>query len=1249
MAAHLARVSVPVLLSALAPWVAAEDALTIDAQAAGISGFRAHWDAPIPLADGGARTVVDTQVKDRGQTAAWRPDAPTALSFDAVHRQLLVRFPGAAERIAAALAAGKAVTKVEIVLPFADEEIWPQGRQDVPVADGYRYRANWECDAYYRGVVRAKTPATLAYREQRPNWHAVAYALRRPWHADATTGPTFNAAICGAVYWTRFGAADTATDRFPERLGPAEVSSYNPEGRLEITALATDAAYGATLGERLRRLADCGVVISKLETYDARYYNGPYEFTTSTGGRAIIIRQPQLVVTLRDGPAADIALPPAADIPALAAAHAAAPVGAPTAVVPSPAEIAALDERFLAKPAWMPDWQYAHVRQLMGLASEGRIQPFYYRLLPEHAVKRAIEARRQQAGGRDGEVAPADLDRAVYLAWVDWNQGRQPRWYEGHLTAASAATEWFGFREALPEAVRDTVRRGWDAWLMPDRATAATDAQRKDFADTSGQLIHPMADDPRVGLSNGTPAVWNQGDTYYRTTGDWRGNKSFFRSGFTRMGSTANFNSTAVTGALLGGQIAGSEAAIADGSAGLMRFPFWQWTWNAGVSQEYIDHYYWAIATAGNKQFADFTQRSADRMAGWSIIQKTVNDLAMGYHPGLRKLIGPASRTFYEHVLGQQDGLYHILHTLSPQGALRDVDTGTLPELTASAELYASVTPKLKDGKQPKAPAPISAWGHDYPPAMVAQNTLSGPWADPWMSEWIDEKPLPWYALAEKKTVNDGDLVTTWFGLDCALASIRATDQRIRVQGSWRRTALAPSSMRDLGSLDVRLGFNQTQFANDSDGVITRQGDYRIAQHRNAMLLIARPNPSEIARRSGEFPFNQVKLPAQEITCVQCTVGLFNFERPAPTWTIRIDGAPIAGLPATAKTGQLITIHDGVSYLAIRALPTTDLGRDAEVTLETGQPQTQPYHERTSFRAALQIHANLYRRSAPLPKDQLSRLQGACTGFAIVLGDEAGYGTFARFEEHTRAATVRAVASNGAYTATMKNGPDTLTATWPAPAPPAESDKPMPKPADPPFTVTVNGTDPYDALKAARLWQDTPLGQIGLGRRLEKAGALIERAVMTGNNPMMLQVFPRQQVAVCTNPVPGYKAYRFRTPAGVTAMADGLVSMSQWAVIGNGEIRVRTAPFQLEALYMPQPDEVATTLFVTGMPGRPRATVNDAVVDPVPYTWEGAAGWLIPLAGQRPDPAVVGPRLSAALALITAPTPSVSESSPSQP
>ena len=154
-------------------------------ECAGLSGFRGQWDQPIPVAEDGQRQAKDALVKDRGQTAVWDGAKPGALAFDAVHRNLLVRFPSAAEKIAAALAQGQAVDKVELVLPYLDEEIWPAGSggADYPCPDGYRYRPNWDCDNFYRGIVREDTRANrpgMVQCEERPNWHALAQVLRRP-------------------------------------------------------------------------------------------------------------------------------------------------------------------------------------------------------------------------------------------------------------------------------------------------------------------------------------------------------------------------------------------------------------------------------------------------------------------------------------------------------------------------------------------------------------------------------------------------------------------------------------------------------------------------------------------------------------------------------------------------------------------------------------------------------------------------------------------------------------------------------------------------------------------------------------------------------------------------------------------------------------------------------------------------------------------------------------------------------------
>ena len=162
--------------------------------------------------------------------------------------------------------------------------------------------------------------------------------------------------------------------------------------------------------------------------------------------------------------------------------------------------------------------------------------------------------------------------------------------------------------------------------------------------------------------------------------------------------------------------------------------------------------------------------------------------------------------------------------------------------------------------------------------------------------------------------------------------------QRIHVLGQWRRKAELPSTMRDIGTLDMRIGFNQTQIAEDGAGVMSEQGHYRTYQHGNKLIMLARPNVGFLAQQKG-------------IKSLQCTAAV-RFRAPAPTWEIFVDDQKVAALPATAKYGQAITVHDGVSYLALRPLPTDDLGCDAEITLEPGVAQVPAYHGSTRIEPA---------------------------------------------------------------------------------------------------------------------------------------------------------------------------------------------------------------------------------------------------------------------------------------------------------
>jgi hypothetical protein len=629
----------------------------------------------------------------------------------------------------------------------------------------------------------------------------------------------------------------------------------------------------------------------------------------------------------------------------------------------------------------------------------------------------------------------------------------------------------------------------------------------------------------------------------------------------------------------------GSEHAMADGRAGLMQFPFWMWTHSAGVGQEYIDHYYWAIATAGNKLFADFAEESEDRMAGWSIITKTVEDLAGGYHPNLKKLIGPSSRTTDEHLQGQQDGLYHILHVLSPKGTLSDIDTGVLPAIS--------------NPDNPKRA--VSTLGHDYPPETVALHSLSGPWGDPWISELIDEKPFPWSAIMEKKVVSEGDWVTTWFGENYGLVSIRATPgQRMHVLGHWRRQAKRPDTMREIGMIDVRVGFNESRFANDDAGILTSYGIYHNFQYQNKLIMLARPNLKALKAALG-------KKDTGEIHSVQCSAALFSHELPGPSWKIFVDGKKIESLPVSVRRDQVVTIHDGVSYLALRALPTDAAGAtDLGLSLRVGKPQIPAYHADTRITPTLMIDAFLAKQDAPMTMEDLDKLATAQTGFVVEMGDEKEYGSFAKFQAHIQQAKLTAN-TNATSTVTYASSGDQLVASWNN-------------------GFTVNGASPYP-IPEQGIWRDTTLTQMGKGR-LEKSGAVIEREM--SKNVMLLQTFPKQKIYVAMNLLPNYLDYSFTEPGGVKIIADGACSMGRWAVKDSRQIDIKYQAYG--APYAPEEKDPAPArvLFITGAKGKPQVTLNGQDVSGSLKVWKQGEvdGWLVSLTGTMPNDEELASRLA---------------------
>lgn len=324
------------------------DRLVLDTpELAGISGLREMWDRPIVLREDGKLREIDKGRFGKAPSAVWNEGSPGAIAFDAVHRSLLVRFPGSAAKIAEKLASGLKIVSAELVIPFKAAELWPIGYLE---------------------------PAGMSFLgdkwvKKEPRWHAVAWLLRKPWRADPELGPTYNAASHRRLYWRKYGAQDLEEDRFPMGFGPAEVSSTSPEGRLDVTVALTDSTFGAKPGDRLRILEDCGFIVRKWEIYDFAYWEGGYEWATGTGPRGIICGTPRLEIAFTKGQRAKVAVPPPLEI---------RQGGSPTAVVPTRDEHKKLVERFgFRRPQWMPDWQWARVQELRALGGSREFPQTY--------------------------------------------------------------------------------------------------------------------------------------------------------------------------------------------------------------------------------------------------------------------------------------------------------------------------------------------------------------------------------------------------------------------------------------------------------------------------------------------------------------------------------------------------------------------------------------------------------------------------------------------------------------------------------------------------------------------------------------------------------------------------------------------------------------------------------------------------------------------------------------------------------
>lgn len=961
----------------------------------------------------------------------WAKTFPEARTVDAVHRSILVRFPGAAPRIAKALSAGKRIEKAELVLTYDGYEVKPRRYTQ------RNYQKKW------------KNP---------PRWHIVGWLLRRPWESGKDTGPTFNAYIKGTGYWTKFGARDTGEDRFPNRLGPAELSKENPTCRLDITKLLTSQVFGQTLGWRLRRLEENGLLLKKWELWDQRYddYWSSYEWAKATGGHGLTFKGPRLVLTLSDADRTrEIELPRPTDLDSLTRRLKSEVAGDATAVMPNRDRLAKLVEKHrLRQPDWMADWQWERVRQLRSFGG-GHISRWTDAL--------------ESGDPKQYEKVVQNILRTVPRYWKGWG-------IQDDLLL------WYLYRDMLPAPVRDHIRAYWDAWLMPDMPTR--------------RFFHAQSKRNR---------------TYWKETGNWRGRKSFFRDGYNYTISTMNFNHTAAMGALLGGNIINSERAMADGRHGLEYLPMRLWAWYDGTTQESIDHYYYAITLSGQKMFADFGPRRLDRLMGQSILAKSVEELTSSYHPRLRHFINTSGRTGISYLWVIQDGLQHIVHTLSHSGALHD----------------------LENDKR----AGMPRFGHDAPPGRIALQTIKQPWAPDWAANMVDEKPIPYHMTVAGMEWGHFARTPLWvqsyLGNNYGVASVDVGRQgSVPLMIQWRRGEKKVEHVQQLGTLLARYTANEPNLVTTHGGSgLLNAGNQISLQHENKIVMLTSP----LKRLPGAKP--------EETTSLQSTVGLFTFQD-EPSWTLRIDGKTVKTFPVELKPGQLITLEDGVTYLGLIPVPATDLGRTKQVVI-TDQARERKLQGGGKAAPTLLIHSYNYLSEKPLSESDLSteEIDKAYGGFIMEVGDRHEYKNFPAFQKHMQ--TVKLETNWDAGDATLdvsyRSGDDLLEVGF---KPEYQVFRHRGIPTDQCFTHRrVNGEWPY--LKDG-IYRDSNLTQQGDTGRLEKNGAVLRSEY---GRMAYLQTEPISGTVCGWNPLPDPTIWALELPGGASVRSDGRVGLLR--VVGH--------------------------------------------------------------------------------------------------
>ncbi len=793
-----------------------------------------------------------------------------------------------------------------------------------------------------------------------------------------------------------------------------------------------------------------------------------------------------------------------------------------------------------------PDAERALPRTADGSQPTARLLPIQEIAKRARAASRTLEQRPEWQIARIRELQRVGGDNVS--PWAEVGGPDAPSAYESRLKELLAIPPryWMGweiadllliwhlFRELLPEPVQDHLKAYWTAWLQPDLPTTA-------FVSPQG----PEAID------------------YWRRNKDWHGRASFFRDGYNYAVSTQNFNHTAAMGALLGGAMIGSSHAMGDGRHGLENLPLRFWGFLDGSTQEMLDPYYLSITLSALKLFRDYGPTPLDRLMGRVLVDRTLELLISVYHPALRRFVCSGTRVRLSGVLAEQDGIYGALHTVSKAGVVNHLD------LTAKGTVH-----------------DMPAWGYDFPPGRVAMQSLAAPWAPDWVSGPIDDRTQPCEETSAETTrgIYKPPLwKRTYLGRWHGLASQDMRGGTVDLVGQWVRAPRTATTPAERGMLTARYSANTPNLTTTREGLIPQAGLLLTFQSRNRAIVFATPHCNR--ERFLDAATNR-------IAALATVIGLWNFAA-SPGWEIHAGDRRLDSFPQKLPAGQRLFLRDGVSYLAILPLPSTDLGRDTGIEIAPGiAAEAEPNDALVG--PALTISLFNLRRAQPVPvssldlREILSRTYG---GFVLEMGDEAQHGSFDAFRRHIGAAELKAEwnAAKRVMDVTYRSGGDLMEAGFSTEfAQPAAINYPLEGGAQQkaiPYR-RLNGAWPY---LPPGLDRDSFWAQQGTTGRLEKAGTVL--TTESGRKAYLI-ADPSSGAVVAYNPLPDPQDFALATRDGASFRADGKIGLMR--------LEYRPWAHEVEIDHTPKPgqDGLASTITVSGLAREPKVTVNGHRVDP---------------------------------------------------